>query len=136
MPINFSDYDEAFKRAKERSMLPDGQDAALEDLLLLSAGTARGDPNLTVYRPYYCAAKMLDQSLREQRFKEADGAKFTGQAVPIASLYDLQRSLDYSLLVPDGFEVPGNSASIAQLKAARDAALAFMTEFQPRGVLM
>jgi hypothetical protein len=46
------------------------------------------------YRPWYAAAKLLEQNLDVQALSQADGAKFTGQAVVIRSLYGIQQAID------------------------------------------
>lgn len=78
-------------------------DAYLNNQLDITAGTK---DSITYYRPYYVAAKFLEQLRSQQAIAEADGAKFTLLEKPIASLLALQASLDESLglSVPPGFE--------------------------------
>jgi hypothetical protein len=81
-------------------------DPHLENQLLISAG--KNPSNTTIYRPYYVAAKFLEQLRSQQVLSQAeDGVKFTGLAKPIESLLALQAALDLSLglTVPAGFEV-------------------------------
>ncbi len=95
---------EALARAKERSGATAADDTYLNELLLLSAGIA---PDETVhYRPFYVAARWLEQNRAQQALESADGAKFTGYAKPIASLMQLQAAYDKAneLTIPDGFE--------------------------------
>lgn len=106
----YLDLDAALDRAKERTQrqATTADDDWLTELLQMSAGVAGG---VTHYRPYYCAAKLLEQKLASQTISEADGAKFTGLAKPIASLLGLQAAYDSSngLTVPVGFEAsPAN----------------------------
>lgn len=95
---------EALARAKERSGAADTDNAYLTEILTLSAGTAAGT---TYYRPFYCAAKWLEQNLSAQTLKKArEGVEFTGLAKPIESLLALQAAYDKALglTIPEGFE--------------------------------
>jgi len=87
-------------------------DNFLNRLLTLSAGVnAQAE---TVYRVYYVAAKFLEQIRSQHTLSSADGAVFTGLAIPIASLLNLQFSEDLALglIIPPGFEsVPISIAS-------------------------
>ncbi len=86
-------------------------DDFLSNLLELSAGVS---PAIgTVYRIYYVAAKYLQQLRSQHILSEGDGAKFTGLAVPIASLFDLQASEDAALglIIPPGFESISHTSS-------------------------
>lgn len=87
-----------------RGLATDAYDDYLTNQLQISAG-ANADQE-TVYRPYYVAAKFLEQLRTQQTIRKADGAEFTGLALPIASLMGLQSSIDQSLglTVPPGFE--------------------------------
>lgn len=83
-------------------------DEFLNSLLVDSAGLM--PPETTVYRIYYVAAKFLEQPGSIHVISSAEGGvKFTGLAVPIASLFALQRSEDLALglIVPPGYEAPG-----------------------------
>jgi hypothetical protein len=93
----------ALDRARERSQAATTDDAYLTELLELSAGKAEA---VTHYRPYYVAAKFLEQNLARQQISAADGATFTLLKKPIESLLDLQSAYDRAqgLLVPAGFE--------------------------------
>ena len=86
-------------------------DDFLNNILTVSAGV--NPSGVTVFRVYYSAAKYLQQIRSQHILSEADGAKFTGLAVPIASLLDLQSSEDaaFGLIVPIGFEVVFGSVS-------------------------
>ncbi|MBW4540711.1 MAG: hypothetical protein KME43_16405 [Myxacorys chilensis ATA2-1-KO14] len=128
----FTDLQTALVRARERAAATSADDIFLTELLELSAGTSRATAE-KIYRPFYVAARYLQQSRRDQTIKQADGATFTGQAIPIASLLDLQRSLDESLLVPIGFEAIGRIEPDAKaLKATYDAALLTLKKYSPR----
>jgi hypothetical protein len=76
----------------------------ISDLLELSAGI---DPSgAIVYRYYYVAARRLQTNLEIQALSKAeDGVTFTGQAIPIETLLNLQLAIDLSipLIVPQGF---------------------------------
>jgi hypothetical protein len=102
----YLDIDDALARAKERSQgqATSADDEWLEELLSMSAGKTLA--NVTHYRPYYCAAKLLEQKQSAQLLSEADGAKFTGLAKPIDSLLALQAAYDSAnaLVIPLGFE--------------------------------
>jgi hypothetical protein len=104
----YLDIDDALARAKERSQgqATTADDEWLEELLGMSAGATAAVPPVTHYRPYYCAAKLLEQKQSAQLLSEADGAKFTGLAKPIASLLALQAAYDSAnaLVIPLGFE--------------------------------
>ena len=93
----------ALDRARERSQASSSDDAYLTELLELSAGKAEA---VTHYRPYYVAAKFLEQNLARQLISAADGATFTLLKKPIESLLDLQSAYDRAqgLSVPAGFE--------------------------------
>jgi hypothetical protein len=134
MPL-YTDLDQAVTRAKERSAAQAKDEAYIRELLQISHGIHKTTQEI-VFRPFYVAAKFLEQSRRDQTLKKADKAEFTGQALPIESLLGLQRALDADLDVPpsfaianDGIEMP----SAAQLKANYDSALLTMRQFQPRG---
>ena len=95
---------DALARAKERSGATDADDDYLNELLTLSAGVDADQA--THYRPFYCAAKWIEQNRTEQTLSEASGTKFTGLQKPIDSLLALQRAYDQAqgLTIPDGFE--------------------------------
>jgi hypothetical protein len=95
----------ALDRARERSQAASSDDAYLTELLELSAGEA-ADGTTVHYRPYYVAAKFLEQNLARQQISAADGATFTLLKKPIESLLDLQSAYDRAqgLSVPAGFE--------------------------------
>lgn len=95
----------ALSRAKERSGATSTDDAYLTELLNLSAGKDGSD--VTHYRPFFVAAKYLEQNRGQQALKKAkDGIEFTGLAKPIESLLALQASYDQGqgLTIPAGFE--------------------------------
>lgn len=95
---------EALARAKERSGATSADDVYLTELLTLSAGKA--PDAVTHYRPFYCAAKWMEQDKAKQALKKAGDVEFTGLAAPISSLVNLQASLDQALelTIPKGFE--------------------------------
>lgn len=100
----YTDLAAALTRAKERSGASAADDLYLTEILTLSAGV---DPaGVTQYRPYYCAAKWIEQSRGDQTLTESDGTKFTGLTKIIASLFDLQAAIDKALglIIPAGFE--------------------------------
>lgn len=103
----------ALLRAKERCQgkATSADDPWLREMLNMSAGTVGG---VAHYRPYYCAAKLLEQKQSAQTISEADGAKFTGLALPIASLFDLQSAYDKAngVQVPAGFEAVTTGSNI------------------------
>ncbi|MEM9486499.1 MAG: hypothetical protein AAGA83_22720, partial [Cyanobacteria bacterium P01_F01_bin.116] len=70
----------ALARAKERSGATDVDNEYLNELLDMSAGTVN---EVTHYRPFYCAAKWIEQNQSAQTISEASGAKFTGLQKPI-----------------------------------------------------
>lgn len=87
-------------------------DQFLNSLLVDSAGLLL--PDTTVYRIYFVAAKFLEQPGSIHVISNAaNGVKFTGLAVPIASLFDLQRREDLALglIIPPGFEAPGDETT-------------------------
>jgi hypothetical protein len=95
----------------------------LTELLTLSAALA---PDGVLHlRPYYVAARFLEQKLSQQTISAADGAVFTGLAKPIASLFALQHAYDQAqgLAVPPGFEAvqpePARLRSRSILRLAR-----------------
>lgn len=100
----YDTLESALARAKERSGATTADDAYLTEVLTLSAGKNPADQ--TIYRPFYAAAKWLEQNRSGQALSEASGVKFTGLATPIASLLLLQASMDQALglTVPAGFE--------------------------------
>ncbi|MEO1399683.1 MAG: hypothetical protein AAFV72_00325 [Cyanobacteria bacterium J06635_1] len=111
----YLDQAEALARAKERSGATDVDDAYLNEMLSMSAGTV---DSVTHYRPFYCAAKWIEQNRPGQQLSEADGVKFTGLQTPIDSLLGLQRAYDTAngLDVPSGFEaIPSDCDRCDQL---------------------
>ncbi|MEO0988152.1 MAG: hypothetical protein AAFY20_21830 [Cyanobacteria bacterium J06639_14] len=102
--MTYTDLAAALARAKERSGATATDDEYLTELLGMSAGT---DSASTLhYRPFFVAAKWLEQNQTQQTISKADGAEFTGLAKPIESLLALQASYDAAndLTIPDGFE--------------------------------
>ena len=102
--MTYTTQPEALARVKERSGATDADDEYLNELLTLSAGVDADQ--VTHYRPFYCAAKWMEQNRPAQTLSEASGTKFTGLQKPIDSLLGLQRAYDQGqgLTVPDGFE--------------------------------
>ena len=101
--MTYLDKVAALARVKERSGATDDDDTYLNELLDMSAGTVG---EVTHYRPFFCAARWMEQNQSTQQISEASGVKFTGLATPIDSLLQLQRAYDQAqkLTVPDGFE--------------------------------
>ena len=130
----YSDLPSALERARERAAVTTKADSYLTELLQMSYGTSKQTGEI-VYRPFYAAAKFLEQSRRDQTLKEADNAKFTGQALPIESLLALQFSLDQDLNIRPAFVIAYPHPGIGQLKAGYEAALIFARQLQPRGFL-
>jgi hypothetical protein len=125
----------ALARAKERAAAKTSDEAYLTELLQLTYGTDKQTGHV-VYRPFYVAAKFLEQSRRDQTLKKADGAEFTNQATPIQSLLDTQYALDQDLVIRPQFAIiPSNIGSLGELKIGFERALTFMRQFQPRGVI-
>jgi hypothetical protein len=104
--------DEALARARERADASPSDNEYLTELLQASAGISKSDDR-PVYRPFYVAAKFLEQARADQELTEASGAKFTGMAIPIKSLLDQQAAIDNGLIVPIGFECYPQSKAIA-----------------------
>jgi hypothetical protein len=134
----YRDLNEALVRAKERSGNPSGADSFMTDLLYASAGKGRVDQG-TCYRPFYVAAKWLEQDLSSQELSEASGAKFTGLKTPIRSLLDIQYGLDQDLIVPKGFEIPNpnrrtTNRTRPDLEVAYRAAVSVLQNLQPRRI--
>ncbi|MBE7384389.1 MAG: hypothetical protein F6J95_023620 [Leptolyngbya sp. SIO1E4] len=102
--MSYTDLADALARAKERSGATATDDTYLTELLQMSAAPDGG--GTTHFRPFFAAAKWLEQNRTQQAISEADGAKFTGLATPIESLLALQYSYDQAngLTVPAGFE--------------------------------
>jgi hypothetical protein len=129
--------EDALKRARERADAGAEANEYLRELLFFSAGKSKST-GAQVFRPFYCAAKYLEQSRADQTLTEADGAKFTGQALPIKSLFDLQASIDLGLDVPIGFEcypiatVTASKPTLAERAAAYNAAKRSLIQYQPR----
>lgn len=94
----------AVERAKERAGITnESKDDTILEMLQDSKGMTEEFP--TVYRPYYVAAKMLEQDLNKQQISEAGDVKFTGLVTTINSLMGLQASIDQALglIVPQYF---------------------------------
>ncbi|MEM7771968.1 MAG: hypothetical protein AAF327_15840 [Cyanobacteria bacterium P01_A01_bin.37] len=100
---------DALTRTKERSGATDGDDTLLTELLNQAAGTVGG---VTHYRPFYVAARFIEQNTGVQTLSEAKGVKFTGQWRVIASLMSTQAAYDSAngLTVPTGYEAQVTSA--------------------------
>ena len=95
---------DALATAKERSGVSGVTDSAINQLLVLTAGT--DSSGVAHYRGYYVAAKLIEQNRGDQVLSAADGAQFTGLAVTIASLLGLQQGYDEAngLTLPDAFK--------------------------------
>ncbi len=74
----------------------------IDSFLDISRG--RAEDNTIVYRPFYVAAKELEQRFTNN-LQEADGVKFLQYEKQIASLLSMQVALDLSdkLAIPDSF---------------------------------
>jgi hypothetical protein len=72
-----------------------------------------------VFRFYFVAAKLVEQSRDDQTLEAADGAKFTGLARSIQSWYMEQTAIDgaYQLAVPPGFASPIYIQGISPVQA-------------------
>lgn len=68
--------------------------------------------NTPIYRPYFVAAKILQQNRADVTLKSADGATFTNLEGMIQSLMDEQLRLDQSL----NLEVPPGFAAVLDLE--------------------
>ena len=130
----YTDFQEALTRATERAAAKLTDVPFLTEILQMSYGTDK-KTGVIVYRPFYAAAKYLQQSRRDQTIEEADNAKFTGQAVPIESLYALQYALDQDLNIRPAFMIPYPNPSATDLRAGYEKALEFARRFQPLGVV-
>lgn len=80
-------------------------------------GTTTIDPGAIIYRFYYVAAKMVEQSLDVQSLESADGARFTGLIRPIQSWLMEQYATDQALglSIPAGFDCVSALQSIVGL---------------------
>lgn len=118
--MQYLDLPAALSRAKERAGISENNhDALLTELLAISVGT---DPEGVIhYRPFYAAAKFLEQSQSAQTLLSADGVQFTGLAKPIASLLQLQASYDVAqkLTIPAGFAILLEHKKAFQLQGSR-----------------
>lgn len=104
MPQQYLVLATALARSKERSGAADTDDEFLTEVLEMSAGT--DSLQVTHYRPFYTAAKWIEQNQPTHLLAKADGATFTGLMKPIDSLLQMQRAYDLAngLDIPDGFE--------------------------------
>ncbi|MGD1941854.1 MAG: hypothetical protein ACFB0G_11130 [Leptolyngbyaceae cyanobacterium] len=95
----------ALSRAKERSGATDVDDGYLTELLNMSAGVDAD--GVTHFRPFYCAARWLEQELAaDNRFTRTGDVSWTGRIQPISSLMALQMDYDQAngLTIPTGFD--------------------------------
>lgn len=133
----YSDLKSAISRVKSRAVTPEDEkdEDYIIELLQMSYGLHKQTKEL-IYRPFWVAAKILQQSPFHQSLKRDDTTEFTGQNVPIRSLLDLQANLDVDLDVCSGFGVEGQGGlSKDILKDRRDRALIFFRQYLPRGYL-
>jgi len=123
--VAYTVLSEALTRAKERATAPASADAYMGELLELSAGLDTS--GVKHYRPFYVAAKWLEQNRPDQSISEADGAKFTGMATPIASLLALQLAYDTAngVTPPPGFEAGSSSGTASNRRIPRSYSAAF-----------
>lgn len=108
----YLDIDAALDRAKQLAGL-DSLDFSRDDfateLLTLTAGIVKssvvGVPDVTHYRPFFVAARLLQTDLDVQALTEADRTKFSRQDIPIATLLQMQSAYDqlHDLVIPSGF---------------------------------
>jgi hypothetical protein len=137
----YREFEAALATVRDRTGFPKRGDPGpstmfMTDMLNVSAGTHKVDGEQE-FRPFYVAAKWLEQDLENQTLSEGGGAKFTGVAVPIRSLFDIQAALDKSLNVPPGFEIPDPNSNVpiktkAELLAGYSAATAVFRSIQLR----
>jgi hypothetical protein len=127
----YSDLSLALLRARERSAAKPSDDQYLLEILELSYGIHKVSEQI-VYRPFYAAAKFLQQARKDQTISQATDVKFTGQKVPIESLLDLQRSLDFDLIINPAFRIFA-AFNIGNLQSEYDAAVMRLKTYQPRG---
>lgn len=114
IPIELTDLTLATARAMERSEVPADKQAVAIELLKYSAGTQNG---ITVYRNFYVAAKLIEQSISDQKMRKAGDAEFSGLVVTIQSLLSTQHALDqrYNVVVPLGFEAGFDVVPVASV---------------------
>jgi len=100
----YTDLTQSLNRAKERSGATINDEVYLTELLNLSAGI--DTIGVKHFRPFYVAAKFIEQNQSIHTLKEADAVVFTGLPIPIASLLALQAAYDAanSLIIPPGME--------------------------------
>lgn len=87
----------------------------LDSLLTDSAGKHTSD-TVTVYRPYYVAARLLERALNTRRLQSADGAVFDKPITTIRALMRQQAARDEAVLednadftIPAGHEANGGN---------------------------
>ena len=131
----YSTLQSALERVKDRTSESEEKEDYVIELLEMSYGFHKQTREL-VYRPFWVAAKILQQSPFYQTLKKDDSTEFTGQQVPIQSLLDLQANLDVDLDVRPGFGVSsGKGSNRDALKENRDRALIIFRQYLPRGYL-
>lgn len=112
MTADFRDLEYCLARATERSGAAASDQDLLTEKLTFSAGTRDG---VTYYRPYYVAAKFIEQNRRTQQISESSGTKFTGLARTTQSLMMEQAALDQALglTIPPGMTATtGNNRTL------------------------
>lgn len=107
----------ALVRAKQVSGVSPIDEAYLSELLQMSV--AKTPAGIDEYRPFWGAAKLVEQDEKNQRLTEADGNKFNNLQRKIDSLLAQQRSIDKALglIVPEGMEALGIDCDPCQTKA-------------------
>lgn len=133
----YSVLEDAISRVKSRAITPEEEndEGYIVELLQMSYGLHKQTKEL-IYRPFWVAAKILQQSPFHQSLKKDDATEFTGQGVPIRSLLDLQANLDVELDVRPGFGVESRGGGSKEiLKEKRDRALLLFRQYLPRGYL-
>ena len=129
--LNMAD---AIARVKERvASESKNDDSYIEELLDTSYGLHKTTGELC-YRPFWVAAKILEQSLDRQELESDDSTKFTGFKIPIKSLLELQANLDMELDVRPGFGFRG-SINSGNLENTYKMAIVLLRQYMPRGYL-
>lgn len=94
--MDYTSLSEANALALELTGL-DGAPTDLDALLEDSAATHTAD-GVTVHRPYYVAAQVLDRQANTSRLRQARGATFDPPAVRIRALRRQQAAFDEAML--------------------------------------
>lgn len=100
MAVDFSNRESMLTLALQLSSASESYQDQAEILMDVSAALLEF---VVYYRPYYVAANLLEQQLKFQRIKSADGVTFNDVMVTINSFYRLQSSIDLA----KGWVFPG-----------------------------